>query len=99
MFIDKFFAKNRIAKPNNETNNIDSKYQKMEDYYTDFIKKAERSDFANSPRRFVAELKIVEQLIEQAKTKNLTQKAEIYAAKKAEILAKLKEFGISYNKE
>ncbi len=63
--------------------------------YKKFTEKMDKSDFANSPRRYIVELNYVKKIKELALSKNITIEAERMAQKEQDINAKLKdEFGI-----
>lgn len=63
--------------------------------YSDFSKKMEKSDLCNSPRRYVVELEYVKKLLSSASKFNLQKEIVLWEQKKAEIIQKLQEFGIT----
>lgn len=65
--------------------------------YSDFVLQMEKSDFCNSPRRYVSELEYVKNLINSSKNHNIDNEVVIWEQKKTEVVQKLKEFGITIN--
>ena len=55
----------------------------------------EKSDLCNSPRRYVVELEYVKKLLSSASKFNLQKEIVLWEQKKAEIIQKLQEFGIT----
>lgn len=79
---------------NNASNNTPSNFSRLEKTYTEFCDGINKTDFANSPRRYIIENTLVKDLAKSAKENNLAEKEVFYAGKAQEIATKLKEFGI-----
>ena len=71
--------------------------QQLEQIYVNFQSKAQKSDFCNSPRRYIIELEQVKQLKELSISYQLDDEVEKWAKKEEEIKLKLEEFGIKTN--
>ncbi len=79
---------------NNTTGNPPSNFSRLEKTYTEFCEGISKTDFANSPRRYIIENTLVKDLAESAKEHKMAEKEEFYTKKAQEIAQKLKEFGI-----
>ncbi len=89
--------KNNINQKNTDNNKKAIPYELAQflNLYKNFTEKMDKSDFANSPRRYIVELNIVKEIKEMALSNNITSEAERMAEKEQDINAKLKdEFGI-----
>lgn len=93
---------NRIQ--NNMNNNLNNQGGKMplalaklNELYSEFSQKMDKSDFCNSPRRYIAELGYVQNLKKTSESYNFSAEAEKWDKKEQEIRAKLAEFGIKIN--
>ena len=66
--------------------------------YKGFVEKMSKSDFANSPRRYIMELDYLKQIKTSATRYKLSSEVENAENKIIEITSKLKnEFGITFN--
>lgn len=82
---------------NNTSNNTSSNFSRLEKAYNDFCKDINKTDFANSPRRYMIENTLVKNLAISAKEHKLSIQEALYTKKAEEIANKLKEFGIEIN--
>ncbi len=79
---------------NNISSDLPSNFSRLEKAYKEFCANISKTDFANSPRRYMIENTFVKDLASSAKEHKLLQQEEFYSKKAAEIATKLKEFGI-----
>lgn len=79
---------------NNMSNNIPFNFSQQEQTYKEYCTSISKTDFANSPRRYIIENTFVKDLLKSAKEYKLPSKEEYYLKKADEIATKLKEFGI-----
>lgn len=86
---------------NNKLNNQGEKLPltlvKLQELYSDFSDKMEKSDFCNSPRRYIVELGYVQNLKRTSAAYKLTAQTEKWEKREQEIVSKLTEFGIKVN--
>lgn len=72
-------------------------YKMLKKSYDDFVRNMSKSDFSNSPRRYMSELMYVRTLKEAAKGNNLPQELKTMADKEESLLKKLADLGVTYN--
>lgn len=79
----------------NNSHNLPADFTTLKQLHKDFAEKMNKSDFANSPRRFITELSYIKILKELAKKYNLAEELKEINIQEAEIRKKLSEFGIT----
>ncbi len=96
-YVNKMSKKNNInpMSTGNDEKGIPFELAKLLDIYEDFTDKMDKSDFTNSPRRYIVELNYVKNIKESAISSNIAAVAERMAQKEQDIRAKLNEFGIA----
>ena len=72
-------------------------YKILKNSYDDFVQSMNKSDFANSPRRYMSELTYVRTLKNFAQENNLLQELKTMADKEESLLKKLADLGVTYN--
>jgi len=92
--MDKIKRVNNNMNNNKNNNDLPRDIVMLGKIYSDFALKMDKSDFANSPRRYIVELNYVKNLKEKSIGYKLSLEAEKWAKKEEEIRSKLKEFGI-----
>lgn len=87
---------NSTNRGSNMSNNekLPGMYKIAQTSYTKFQSQMDKSDFANSPRRYISELSYIKSLKDLAAKFKLQGEIEKLDARKKEIDDKLKEFGI-----
>ncbi len=90
-------SNNMIKKINKANENLPAALVKLEELYSDFIKQMEKSDFKNSPRRYIVELGYVKNLKKSSESFKLSSEIEKWTNKEKELCLKLDEFGIKIN--
>lgn len=87
---------NSANRDNNMNNNekLPGMYKIAQASYVKFQSQMDKSDFANSPRRYISELSHIKSLKELATKFKLQGEIDKLNARKKEVDDKLKEFGI-----
>lgn len=68
-------------------------FEEQRAYYYEYIKKVEKSEFANSPTRYNIELNLLENLLMIAQEKNLADETELIKTRISAVKDVLKELG------
>ena len=85
---------------NNKTtdlNNFPKILLQTRELYDDFVFQMQKSDFYNSPRRYIIERSYIKQLVNLAEKYKISQESEKWNLKLSEIEQKLADFGIKIN--
>jgi len=76
-------------------NEFPKQYKILKDLYGTFARKMDKSDFANSPQRYISELSYIRNLKNTAKELNIESEIQKMTEKEDIVCKKLSEFGIS----
>lgn len=88
---------NSMSKSMTNSNNLPAIFLQMQKVYQDFVKQMEKSDFCNSPRRYIVELGYAKQLSNLADKYQIAAESEKWTSKISEIEQKLADFGVKIN--
>ncbi len=93
---------NKITKQMNNkilTNVLPYELKSALEIYHGFVKKISKTDFANSPRRYIMELEQLKVISEVSQKHGIAEESEKAQEEISKITEKLKnEFGITFNK-
>ena len=92
--MDKINQFSSFKSGNNQKRMSNSPYDNLKRSYYDYIEQTNKSDFANSPRRYVVELTFVKNLIANIPEDKKDIETERWKKREQEIHEKLLEWGI-----
>ena len=85
-------ALSKISK--SETQNYQKQYANLIYGYNAFVENMNKSDFCNSPNRYITEHTLIRSIIKLCQEKGLEDNLGDWLLKQIEVTKKLKEFGI-----
>lgn len=88
---------NSMNKRMADSNNLPNVFLQMQKVYQNFVKQMEKSDFCNTPRRYIVELGYAKQLSNLADKYKIPVESEKWSSKIVEIEQKLADFGVKIN--